>query len=107
MAKKQETRGTIQHFIRYRWKDINKRTINGTQSKRVFRINNASYLRKGIEVRMTRDEFKRFCLENERHIMALYASGDTPSIDRIDPNGHYEIGNIRILSLSQNRGRRY
>lgn len=102
-----ETKGTIEYFIKYRWKDINKRTINGSQSHRIKRKNNASYLKRGIEVRMTKTEFRAFCIQNQDVITGLYAESKIPSIDRIDPSGHYEISNIRILDVSLNRGKSY
>ena len=29
--------------------------------------------------------------------------GVTPSVDRINPDGHYEIGNLRLIPVGQNR----
>lgn len=33
---------------------------------------------------------------------ALMAMGEIPSVDRIDPQGHYEHGNIRVISKREN-----
>lgn len=55
-----------------------------------------SYARKGIEVRITWAQFRGWAL-------AAYPSGmDMPSIDWIDSDGHYEIGNMQWLETSQN-----
>lgn len=35
-------------------------------------------------------------------IVALIADGKTPTVDRIDSKGHYELGNIRIIDLYEN-----
>ena len=35
-------------------------------------------------------------------IINLLERGENPSIDRIDPKGDYEIGNIRIIDLKEN-----
>jgi hypothetical protein len=37
-----------------------------------------------------------------KEIIELIEAGKTPSVDRIDPNGHYEIGNIQIVPLEEN-----
>jgi len=34
--------------------------------------------------------------------MGLYTKGETPSLDRIDSRGHYELNNLRIISLKEN-----
>lgn len=105
MSKVAETKGTLQYFKKYRWKDLNKRTINGTQSHRLSRPSNVTYRRKQIKLLISKEEFKSFCDANKDLIMEIYASEDVPSIDRIDNDGHYSIENIRILPLSLNRAR--
>lgn len=56
---------------------------------------------RGIEWNLTLDEFIEFC--NETGYMDTKGKTKTSaSIDRIDPNKGYEIGNIQILSLSDN-----
>jgi hypothetical protein len=35
-------------------------------------------------------------------IKRLMRKGEKPSVDRIDPYGHYELGNIQIISLTDN-----
>lgn len=56
---------------------------------------------KFIEVRMTKEEWYEFAtpmitefLENN--------PGDTPSVDRINPKGHYSLDNVRIVSWEKN-----
>lgn len=53
-----------------------------------------------VEVRMTRDEFLAWAIP--AYIEWMGANDGTPSVDRIDPNGHYEIKNIRILERGEN-----
>lgn len=55
----------------------------------------------GIEVRMSRETFLKWAIPE---YAAWIESGnpETPTIDRINPDGHYEIGNIRLLSWSEN-----
>ncbi len=88
---KARTRGTLEHFRSTRWTEIN---------RRVKRQN--SYSRKGIEVRMSKNDFFEFCEKNKKIILHYYKVGETPSLDRIDNNGHYEIKNLQIISWSEN-----
>lgn len=107
MAKKRDTRGTLEYFMRYTWKEMNRRTVNGQAANTPHnRIKNASYFRKGIMLLISREEFRNFCTDNWDTIKLLYESGKTPSIDRIDSNGHYELGNIRILDKRDNSSRK-
>lgn len=97
-----EKRGTLSHFKKYRWKDLNKRTINGSQSVRLAKKNNSSYRNKQVELQLTKDEFYSFCDDNQQVIKSIYESGEVPSIGRVDSNGHYSLDNMRIIPLSQN-----
>lgn len=45
---------------------------------------------------MTKDEVKTLWFRDKAHKLNL------PSIDRIDPNGHYVFGNCRFIELSEN-----
>jgi hypothetical protein len=51
---------------------------------------------RGIRLLMSRDDFKTIWFRDEAYNM------QRPSIDRIDSNGHYEIGNCRYVELSDN-----
>lgn len=93
------TRGTLAYFKSNTWSNLQKRTINGSTPH----ISNKSYLAKGIELRLTKDEFYAWCDLNATTIMSLYAAGETPSINRIDHLGHYQDGNIEIITLDANR----
>lgn len=55
-----------------------------------------------IEIRMTRTRFNAWAHHNIKNFLFFDPDG-TPSIDRIDPDGHYELGNIRIISVEENR----
>lgn len=50
---------------------------------------------------LTLEQFKQFCEETD-YINKRGKTGKSASIDRIDNNKGYEIGNIRILTLSEN-----
>lgn len=89
------TRGTLEHFKTSRWGDIVKRCNGNNERHLIYRI-----LR--IKLKLSKDEFYSFCDFNRRKIMGFYSAGETPSINRIDPNGHYELGNIEIISLREN-----
>lgn len=54
-----------------------------------------------VRVLMTRDEYLSFALPAYREWMAKHP-GQTPSLDRIDSDGHYELKNIRIIERSEN-----
>lgn len=59
----------------------------------------ASY--RGVEVRMTREDFLKWALPAYANWMHEHP-GETPSLDREHPDGHYEIGNLRILARGVN-----
>lgn len=65
---------------------------------------NGVYTKKGIKNLLgNKAEIKRFLLENfSEDIQAILDKGETPSIDRIDSKGHYEPGNVRVISWSLN-----
>ena len=91
---------TIDGFTRRVWNSLRSRTINGRPNW----SNPADrwYLERGIRLEITRDELKVFIAANGASIQAIWDAGDVlPSIDRIDPNGHYNLDNIRIISLSE------
>lgn len=60
---------------------------------------NGKYTKKGIKNLLgNQAEIERFLLENfSQDIQAILDKGETPSIDRIDPKGHYEPGNVRVI----------
>jgi hypothetical protein len=56
---------------------------------------------KGIGVRMTRDDFLEWAVPAYTRWMA--ANPDkTPSLDRIDPAGHYAVDNLRVIERGEN-----
>lgn len=58
-------------------------------------------IERGIEWKLTLDEFIEFCDQNN-YMETKGKTKTSASIDRIDPNKGYEIGNLQILSLSEN-----
>lgn len=62
------------------------------------------YMRKGIEVKMTKNQFLVWAYQRVKNFLYNHP-GRTPTPDRIDQDGHYEIGNIRIMDDIDNRTR--
>jgi len=95
-----KTRGTMPYFKLTTWRNINKRTVNGKYPH----LKNPScvrYINLGVEIRMTKDDFYAWCDTQSELIMGIYEQNETPSIDRLG-GLHYEFGNIRILSKTDN-----
>lgn len=59
--------------------------------------NYANYGGRGIECRLTREAFIKYMLTNHPH-----PSYKGVEIDRVDNDGHYEAGNIRLVDKSEN-----
>lgn len=84
------------------------RAYEGAPDRRVKRTWNTLHARvrlqssyDGIEVRMTRDAFLAWAIPEYTLWMAKNP-GATPSLDRIDPKKHYELGNLRLLTRGEN-----
>lgn len=94
-------RRTWQGFESQRWAQINHRTVNGAKP---YWTNpqHMVYLSAGIELRMTRDQFREWCRSRAEQIEQMYRDGLRPSIDRIDGTGHYAVENLQLLPLSEN-----
>ena len=94
----------VNRFKSTRWKDLNRRTVNGYGRK----LKQSSHLRKGIRVEITKEEFYAWCESQRVLIESLNAKGLRPSLDRINSNGNYELNNIRIIPHRDNvnEGRR-
>lgn len=78
--------------------------IYDRQKSRCYTKSNSRYYRyggRGIEIKYTKDEFIKWWEYNIKNF-----NGVNPSIDRIDNNGHYEFGNIQIISRSENSKKR-
>lgn len=54
---------------------------------------------------MSREEFETWALPQESIWTKIKESNDSPTIDRIDPDGHYQISNIQILGRRENSSR--
>lgn len=74
------------------WKGMERRTSAGYHQH--------SY--HGVELRMTRAEFEKWAIPK---LVKWFRTcpEKIPSIDRIDPTGHYELSNIRLLDVCENR----
>jgi hypothetical protein len=58
----------------------------------------------GVEVRMTREQFVAWAVP-EFAVWMSANPGKRPSVDRIRSDGHYELGNIRVMELGENSAR--
>lgn len=61
-----------------------------------------SYLSKGIEIRMTKQELYNWLDAHQDKIESIWKTGDLASINRKNHLGHYEINNIEIQSFTEN-----
>ena len=92
------------------WGAINQRCVNGRySSNKSLQGNPASvaYKRKKVELRMTAEEFHGFIASQISKYEEIRKSGEKPSIDRIDDDGHYELSNIRLITATDNMLKRY
>lgn len=55
----------------------------------------------GIEIKTTSKEFRSWAIPAIEEFIKNNPN-DTPSLDRIDPDGHYEINNLRIVDKNYN-----
>lgn len=62
---------------------------------------------KNVKLQITHDAFVKWALPQVEAFLATNPNG-TPSVDRIDPKGHYELSNLRIIDYLDNiaRGQR-
>jgi hypothetical protein len=95
-----KVRGTLEYFKCQTWGNIKRRTVNSKEFINFDRFK--TYKNKGIELRMSKQEFYAWVDFVWPQIEALYQLGLTPSIDRIDNDGHYQLDNIQILELREN-----
>ena len=61
--------------------------------------------RRGHDCALTYDEFRQFAIQTD-YIVRKGKTIDSFSIDRIDNSKGYEMGNIQILTLSENSQKR-
>lgn len=61
----------------------------------------AKHCYEDVEVRLGIEEFMAWALPKVEEF-TQQNPGKSPSVDRIDPDGDYEMGNIRILELGEN-----
>lgn len=97
-GQKTHIRGTLEYFKLYSWRNINNRSVNGSNFQDRYR----SYKKKNIQVLMSKDDFYNWCDNHAEEILYLYRDGKTPTVDRINSDGNYEIENIRVLDKDLN-----
>lgn len=62
--------------------------------------------RRGKVFKLTKSDFKEFC-EQTGYLELKGKKKTSASIDRIDPAKGYEVGNIQVLTLSENSKKRH
>jgi len=93
MSKK---RTKVGNFVHTTWGNLNIRCSNGKYRHKATIEKCKSYDK--VELLMTRDEFKSYCLEHRYLIESL----GRPSIDRINKDLGYTLDNIQIIELAEN-----
>lgn len=93
----------FKRFVRTTWGNIQLHTVNGVGKAKANKA--AVYLRKGIRVEMTKQEFYTWCEGQRDVILNMFTLHDKPSLDRIDSCGHYSLDNIRIIPFRENCAR--
>ncbi len=103
--KKQKETDPCKYYADATWKTLNQRCVNGLYANSPAIQNSPqmiSYHKKQILLQVTQDELKQFWKDNEKLVKEILAVGGTPTIDRIDDNGHYTIDNMQILERKAN-----
>ncbi len=88
-----------------KWNTINQRTVNGKyvrESASSINPQHQSYLKKGIKIEISKEDFFDYCSDNEKKILEMMVNGQRPSIDRIDIEKDYTWENIQIIPLLVN-----
>lgn len=89
-----DKRTPIGKFIHTSWINMNIRC----GKYKHLQTKNKCKVYSNITIEMTRDEYKKWCIENKELILSLVR----PSLDRIDSNKNYSIDNIQIIELDEN-----
>ena len=83
------------------WNDITKRVTK-----------HPAYAPRGVRSELTREEFISWILNDSQYkecynkwVKEDYKLSSSPSVDRIDTEGHYTLDNIRVVSLQVNQRR--
>ena len=72
--------------------------------QRCLNANGKSQSYADVELRMSLDEFVKWALPHYERFIAEHPD-ESPCVSRHGDKGHYEIGNIDIISMSENRRR--
>ena len=85
----------------YCWKCQKKKWYEKYPLKYVFGFLKQNAKRRGIEFRLSLEEFKDFC-EETNYLELRGQTKESLSIDRKDPREGYHRKNIQVLTLSEN-----
>ena len=81
---------TEEQIIKSYWNNMNRRVKEG------------SYLKKGIKVLWSFEQFRNWWIGNKDRIEKIRECGEVVSIDRIDSSKHYCVENCRIIPNTLN-----
>lgn len=98
-------RSEYSKIINNRWHSINQRCVNdlySTSNSALHSPQFVSYHKRGITINMTREEFTNWMWSVKDIHDEIIRNGDKSSIDRIDEDRGYEVGNIQLISLHAN-----
>lgn len=96
---------TYAGLIENRWRSMNQRCVNGCY-KTLNTPQFNSYVKKGIKINITKEEFVNWMLSVEEIHNQIVSRGEISSIDRIDEEKGYELGNLQLISLHENLEKR-
>jgi len=94
------------YMVKYRQR--NKRTINGWLTKVYGRMRHTSKYRKHPVPRFSKDEFKEWALKNGlKNMMKTWdklgcPKNKTPSVNRLNDYGIYEFNNMELITWEEN-----
>ena len=91
-------RDTAEGAAKWAWNRISARA----GGKYISRVRTTTNPYTHVRLLMTRAEFLEWAIPAYRHWFATQ-KGIRPSIDRIDSHGHYQLSNIRLIPLDENR----
>lgn len=91
-------KGTKEYLKRIIWQGMNSRPVNGKYSRKY----NDIYTKKKIRIEMTKEDVYAWVDTIWAVAQKILANGGTPSVNRIDNDGHYTLDNIEMISHREN-----
>jgi len=102
-CRKKRNRSQSQKEANQRYNKTPKGIVNRMWARMRHRVGH-SFWYDNVEIQVSPKEFKEWALPRVTKFLKENP-GITPSVDRVDPKGHYAISNLRIISDQANLGR--